>query len=156
MSDLVAARTATAADLSRTVWLSRLAADGVRDDRGGRLHLEHDTLGHDAEQLHGLALSESDGVLVVGCVGAEVVGFARAALHTTATARLCMIDELIVHPDTQGIGVGSALLEHVREWAIAQGCEAIESQVLPGNRAAKNFFERLGMKTRKMRVSADL
>jgi GNAT superfamily N-acetyltransferase len=67
-----------------------------------------------------------------------------------------MIDELIVHPQAQAIGVGSEILAEVRRWATAHQCEALESQVLPGNRAAKNFFERVGMKTRKMRVSADL
>ena len=67
-----------------------------------------------------------------------------------------MIEELVVHPRAQAIGVGSEILAQVRSWAIATSCQAIESQVLPGNRAAKNFFERVGMKTRKMRVSADL
>lgn len=156
MTDLVTARAATSADLSRTVWVAGLQAETVRDERGGRLHQDHDTKGYDASTAHADAVEANDQVLIVGCIDNEVVGFARAALHATVSAQLCMISELIVHPDTRSIGVGSAMLETVRHWAISHDCEAIESQVLPGNRAAKNFFERLGMKTRKMRVSADL
>lgn len=156
MTDLVRARPAISADVERTVSLTALQNAASRDERGGRLHLEHDTLGYEPEQAHAEAVAASDQTLIVGCIDGVVVGFARAGLHATRHARLCMIDELIVHPSARAIGVGSAMLESVREWATSRGCEAIESQVLPGNRAAKNFFERLGMKTRKMRVSADL
>lgn len=156
MGDLVTARSATGTDVARTVWLAEQQALTVREERGGRLHLEYDTLGYATHAAHAHAVDAADHLLVVGCIDGEVVGFARAELHPTVHAQLCMIEELIVHPSTRAIGVGSEILEAVRAWAIAQGCEAIESQVLPGNRAAKNFFERLGMKTRKMRVSADL
>jgi len=155
-TDLVTARPAALKDLPRTEALATAEQEAVRDDRGGRLHLDHDTLDVTIAEAHAQALDDDSQALVVGCIDGEVVGFARAGLSPTRTSQLCMIEELIVHPDARAIGVGSEILAVVRSWAVDQGCESIESQVLPGNRAAKNFFERVGMKTRKMRVSADL
>ena len=156
MSDLVSARAAAADDIARTVSIVEAEQATTRTERGGRWHLDHDGPSESAQVRHGATLSDDRQTLVVGCIDNVVVGVASAALSTTTTGQLCMIDELVVHPDARAVGVGSAILEEVRHWALSHNCEAIESQVLPGNRAAKNFFERVGMKTRKMRVSADL
>lgn len=156
MIDLVTARTATADDIATTAQLAEQAMATVRSERGGRWHLDHDSDRTSPDLRHAAAVDRDDETLVVGCIDDTVVGYAAAALSDTREGRLCMIEELVVHPDAQAIGVGSAILETVRTWAIDNDCLAIESQVLPGNRAAKNFFERVGMKTRKMRVSADL
>lgn len=136
--------------------LADLAMSTVRDERGGRWHLDHDQDGTTALHRHTAAVQAAAQHLVVGCVDGVVVGYGLAYLSATTDGQLCMIDELVVHPEAQAIGVGSEILAVVRLWAIENDCQAIESQVLPGNRAAKNFFERVGMKTRKMRVSADL
>jgi len=156
VSDLVAARIATDADLDLLSDLATAEAERTRPERGGQWHLDHD---HDrrvpavvlADRLH-----RPDGHVVVGTIDGTVVGYATAYLSPTVDGSLCMIDELVVHPEARAIGVGSEILAAVRTWAIEHQCQAIESQVLPGNRAAKNFFERVGMKTRKMRVSAQL
>lgn len=136
--------------------LADLATAAVRSERGGRWHLDHDSDRSAASDRHGAAFQDPEQMLFVGCIDDTVVGYALAALSPTVDGRLCMIEELVVHPDAQAIGVGSAVLEQVRTWAIDNRCLAIESHVLPGNREAKNFFERVGMKTRKMRVSAAL
>lgn len=155
--DLVSARYATLDDLDTTVALINLEEGTLRDQRGGAWHLDHDRDTQSDRDRHHHALEAPDQQLLVGCIDGAVVAHALARLSSTRRdAPLCMIDELIVHPQARGLGVGSALLEATRSWALAHGCLAIESQVLPGNRAAKNFFERVGMKTRKMRVSADL
>ena len=156
MADLVTARLATSADCEITTAVAEQAMLTVRDERGGRLHLDHDADGVSAHERHTGAVRDIRQHLVVGCIDGSVVGYGLAHLSATTDGQLCMIDELIVHPQAQAIGVGSEILAEVRRWATAHQCEALESQVLPGNRAAKNFFERVGMKTRKMRVSADL
>lgn len=156
MSDLVTARFATVDDVDTTAALAEQAMATVRPERGGRWHLDHDSDRTSPDIRHTAAIERPDEALVVGCVDDTVVGYASAALSAARDGRLCMIEELVVHPDAQAIGVGSAILETVRAWAVENDCLAIESQVLPGNRAAKNFFERVGMKTRKMRVSAEL
>jgi len=157
VNDLVSARSALADDISTTAELAIKAQEAARPERGGRWLLDHDNL----EQLaplerHLACLAAANSHLVVGCIDESVVGYAVAMHSKTTTGQLCMIEELVVHPEARAIGVGSAILAGVREWAISTNCQAIESQVLPGNRAAKNFFERVGMKTRKMRVSANL
>jgi len=154
--DLVSSRAATEADVARTAELAELEQQRIRSERGGRWHLDHDQEQLSPTSRHQRALEASDRCLVVGCIDGTPVGYASAFLSPGGESVLCMIDELIVHPDAQSIGVGSEILALVRGWAVEHGCAAIESQVLPGNRAAKNFFERVGMKTRKMRVSADL
>lgn len=156
MSDLVSARAATASDTTITSELAQQALRTVRNERGGRWHLDHDRDPVPPAVRHEQAVEAIDRRLVVGCIDGTVVGYGLAYLSPTVDGQLCMIDELVVHPNAQAIGVGSEILAKVRSWAIDNGCQAIESQVLPGNRAAKNFFERVGMKTRKMRVSADL
>ena len=156
VTDLVSARPATPADTEITAALAQQAMVTVRDERGGRWHLDHDSDAKDPQTRDVHAVQTADQQLVVGCIEGVVVGYGMAYLSPTIDGQLCMIDELVVHPRAQAIGVGSEILAQVRSWAIATSCQAIESQVLPGNRAAKNFFERVGMKTRKMRVSVDL
>jgi GNAT superfamily N-acetyltransferase len=156
VSDLVGARAAVTADLDVTSGFSQLARDEVADDRGGRWLIEHDLSRLPRREHHQLALDSVDRYLVVGTIDGTVVGHALAELCDSIDSRLCMVEELYVHPEARGIGVGSEMLALVRAWARETNCEAIESHVLPGNRSGKNFFERIGMKTRKMRVSADL
>lgn len=156
MPDLVGARHATVADLATTMVFSQQARDEVVDDRGGRWLLNHDLERTPIEEQHQRALASPGHFLVVGMVEGVVVGHALGEISPAVDAQLCMIEELFVHPGARAIGVGSQMLSVVRDWAVDNGCAAIESQVLPGNRSGKNFFERVGMKTRKMRVSADL
>ena len=156
VADLVSTREATEHDLDRTATIDAAAFVGLRDERGGRWLLDHDSDQASATERHQAALAAAERCLVVGCIDDVVVGYAVASLSATVDGQLCMIDELVVHPEARAIGVGSAMLERVHAWAVENDCQAIESFVLPGNRAAKNFFERVGMKTRKMRVSADI
>ena len=156
MTDLVSARAAEAAECATTATIAKQAIETVRDERGGRWHLDHDGDATTPLERHSGAQSDPQQHLVVGCIDDTVVGYGMAYLSPTVDGTLCMIDELVVHPQAQAIGVGSEILAEIRRWAVSNSCQAIESQVLPGNRAAKNFFERVGMKTRKMRVSADL
>ena len=156
MTDLVSARPAEPAESAITATIAKQATATVRDERGGRWHLDHDADTTSALERHTTALSDPQQHLVVGCIDGTVVGYGLAFLSPTVDGQLCMVQELVVHPRAQAIGVGSEILAQIRRWAVSHSCQAIESQVLPGNRAAKNFFERVGMKTRKMRVSADL
>ncbi len=155
-NDLVTARVGTAGDLELTASFANEAMQTVRSERGGRWHLDHDAPAASAAERQAEAVQAADQQLIVGCIDGTVVGYGLAYLSPSTTGQICMIDELVVHPSAQAIGVGSAILEELRAWAITNSCQAIESQVLPGNRAAKNFFERVGMKTRKMRVSTNL
>ncbi len=119
----------------------------IRDQRGGALLLATRTADESPE---------AGAVWFVGLIEQATVGFAQATVEQLGGERVAMIAELYVDPRTRQAGVAEALLAAVRNWAIEHRCTHIESQVLPGNREAKNFFERLGMVTRLMRVSAPL
>lgn len=147
---------AAGADLGCIVELALLGADELAGQRGGELLIFHD-LGRVAEpDRYAAALGDSRSCLAVGLVDQVVVGYALAGLADETGHDICMIEELFVHANARGVGVGARLLAQVRWWGVKAGCKVLESHVLPGNRAAKNFFERVGMVTRKMRVSAEL
>lgn len=153
---LLDARVATEDDLELLVALADLARDEAHPTRGGRLLIEHDYENVSAlERLQGSLRGEQSG-LWCGTVDGVPVGYASATLIDKGVVRVAMIDTLFVHPDARGVGVAAELLTLTRAWAIEAGAEALESQVLPGNRDAKNFFERTGMITRQMRVSMAL
>lgn len=153
---LLSARHATADDLDELDALATTARDEAHPTRGGRLLIEHDYENVPARTRLQSALDSDDSDLWCGTIDGVTVGYASASLVTKGAVRVAMIDTLFVHPEARGIGVAAELLEAVRAWAVAGGAEALESQVLPGNRDAKNFFERTGMITRQMRVSMDL
>lgn len=143
----VLGRAATAADAQAIAALRTLAQDEVRLQRGGALLIDFDRL------------APADGtepVSHVGCIDGAVVGFATVSTSTRDGLAVATVSQVFVHPEARGVGVGAELLAQSRAWASARGCTVLESQVLPGNRAAKNFFERLGMVTRKMIVSTTL
>ena len=153
---LLDARVADAHDLPLLEALATIAYDEAHPTRGGRLLLEHDYENASGRERLQASLDGADAGLWCGTVDEVPVGYASAALADRGGIRVAMIDTLFVHPDARGIGVAAELLERVRSWALDAGAQALESQVLPGNRDAKNFFERTGMITRQMRVSMDL
>lgn len=155
-ADLVGARAASTSDLGIIADLRSLAQAEVKDERGGRWLLSHDLPKVLSSDPLNQALIDDRQRLVAGLIDGVVVGHGLAHLSSASDAELCIVIELYVHPKARGIGVGAAMLAELRQWAREKSCAAIESQVLPGNRAAKNFFERVGMVTRKMRVSVDL
>jgi GNAT superfamily N-acetyltransferase len=154
--ELTSARDATAADIDTIVTLASLVIDELRDERGGSLLLFHDLGSVGQANTYRDCLEDAASSVVVGLIDGSVVGFGLARVVRSDHSQICMIDQLVVHPDARGIGVGAMILASVRRWGVEAGCQMIESQVLPGNRAAKNFFERVGMVTRKMQVSTEL
>ena len=149
---LVASRIATADDRSLVERLERSAEAEARPERGGELLLEVDRPLIAARD----AAAGEQAVTVVGLIDGVVVGYARCRQLATGSHRVASIDDLYVHPEARGVGVGASMLLLLRDWASEHGCTHIESQVLPGNREAKNFFERMGMVTRRMQVSTAL
>ncbi len=157
--DLITARLASTADLVVLQALRGLAIAETAGTRGGDAAIaeargrEIDTAFVNARNADGATAKAQ---CLVGVVGDAVAGYALVATEAGPYGKLAMLHELYVHPDMREIGVGDAILGFARAWATARGCVEIESQVLPGNRSAKNFFERAGMVTRLMRVSSRL
>ena len=148
---MVTSRDAADGDRSVIDALGTLALDELRDQRGGLLLFDFDR----ADTGH-VVQDEAAVYAVVGEIDRIVVGYGLCRVVGTGGLRVATLEDLYVHGEARGVGVGAAMLHRVRDWARGQGCTHLESQVLPGNRDAKNFFERMGMVTRRMQVSTSL
>jgi GNAT superfamily N-acetyltransferase len=84
----------------------------------------------------------------VGLLEGVVVGFLAASV-SGATG---VVDAVYVDPGCRGVGVGAALLDQALAWMAAAGCEAADTNVLPGARQTKNFFEEAGFTARLLVV----
>ena len=60
------------------------------------------------------------------------------------------MDDLAVHPDFRGQGIGRALLEESRRQALARGAVSLELMVWAFNQNALEFYEHAGMAPRSM------
>lgn len=60
------------------------------------------------------------------------------------------IDDLCVDESARGRGVATALYRHVTAWARSEGCDIITLNVWCGNDNAMRFYEKMGMKPRKI------
>lgn len=141
MTDQVAARLGESADHEIVDQLRVLATEEAMGNKGGALLVSFDR-----------AIVE-DSTLLVGTLDGVVVGYATVTPCSRGDVRIASVKDLFVHPEAREVGVAAAMLSAAVAFATDDGCTHIESEVLPGNRAAKNFFERMGMVTRKLTVS---
>jgi L-amino acid N-acyltransferase YncA len=63
-----------------------------------------------------------------------------------------VIDDLFVEGEAREVGVGEEMTKVVVEWCEERGCRGIDANVLPGDRATKNFFESFGFTARAITV----
>jgi len=84
------------------------------------------------------------GGCVVGLFDGVPVGFLVADL----TPPICEIEIMYTHPEARGVGVGEAMMSLLKSEAKTRGIGSFDVSVLPGHRAAKNFFEGEGFKAR--------
>lgn len=88
-------------------------------------------------------------------VGAEIVGYAECAFEVTGSdnwinpryfanreMRPLFVEELATHPDFQGRGVGSFMLEQLQHLARVRGCTHLVLEVAENNRTALAFYRR--------------
>jgi glucosamine-phosphate N-acetyltransferase len=62
------------------------------------------------------------------------------------------IEDLAVHPDAQGQGIGRALMEHVKQLAIDRGCYKI---ILSSNEGNTAFYEKFGFHRHEIEMRFD-
>ncbi len=69
------------------------------------------------------------------------------------------LEDLFVHPEFRGKGIGKALLLYLAQRAVSENCGRFQWQVLDWNQPAIDFYESLGAKVMKewltMRVEGD-
>jgi ribosomal protein S18 acetylase RimI-like enzyme len=88
-------------------------------------------------------------------IAGEVVGYAESTFQTTGSdnwvnwrwfdardMRPLFVEELAVHPNYQGCGVGSFMLEQLRHIASLRGCTHLVLEVAENNEAALAFYRK--------------
>ena len=78
--------------------------------------------------------------------GGRVVAYAVTfETYSTFLARPTLfLEDLFVHPDARRRGIGTAMLEHLRDHARARGCGRFEWTVLDWNTGAQKVYHAFG------------
>lgn len=109
------------------------------------------------KQIAGLRLvldTPELGRLFVLRAGGRVAGMANA-LITVSTAegtRVALLEDVIVHAEFRGCGLGRQLVDHVVRWAAENGYPRITLLADQDNTPALAFYARLGFAPSAMRV----
>ncbi len=129
----------------------------LADLLGELFALESDFTPNHGKQLLGLrAILEEPalGRLFVLRVAGQVAGMANA-LITVSTAeggRVLLLEDVIVSRAHRGNGLGRRLVEHVLGWARERGMARVTLLADRDNRAALDFYRKLGFKPSNMTV----
>ena len=67
--------------------------------------------------------------------------------------RYAVVDTVVVKNEYRRAGIGRALMEKTREWAVAEGADSIELHVWEFNQGAIEFYRALGYETASRRMS---
>ena len=145
------ARVAHDAELARVAELARELRHELREERGGTLWSTREARPEPLDDAL-IELSRRDDVLVaVGTTEDALVGYGIARWETLRDGtRLGVIDEIYVEPEARGVGVGELLIERLFAFCLDAGCIGVDATALPGDRQAKNFFERAGFTARSL------
>lgn len=103
------------------------------------------------------AIGDPDQLVLVALIDDVILGYAVARYEELRDRSvLTVVDDIYVDAEARGVGLGEALMEEITKWAELRGCKGIDAFVLPGNRAAKNFFEASGLVARAILVHRPL
>jgi ribosomal protein S18 acetylase RimI-like enzyme len=146
-----AARVASAADMAAVVTLARALRAELRALRGGALWADYQARPEPLEQSMGALLGRDDACIVVGTIDESIIGYGTVEIVELRDGRkLGVIAELFVDTAARAVGVGEAIANVVIAFCKDAGCLGIDAYALPGNREAKNFFERSGFTAREL------
>ncbi len=146
-----AARRATPADVDVLAALVTAEHDELAQQRGGALWVAHAAAASPERLL--AALADARALVLAGTIDGVVLGVATArVVHASGVGAVAMIDDFFVDADAREVGIGAALIAEVVTWSRDLGCVGVDATVLPGNRAAKNFFEAHGLVARAITV----
>jgi len=107
-------------------------------------------------------IADEDTALFVAEAGGELVGAVQAIVRETpdfpilVPRRYVVVESIVVKSGFQNHGIGRALMEEMRAWAVAKGAAAIELNVYEFNQTAIAFYECLGYQVVSRKMSKDL
>lgn len=104
--------------------------------------------------LHLILENPAQGRLFVVRDGQKIAGMANALIFisTAEGGRVLLLEDVIVNRDYRGRGLGRELIEHVFAWAIEQNMLRVTLLADRDNRAALDFYSKLGFASSPMRV----
>lgn len=150
-------RLATTADAGLVTALCREAVAELRPNRGGDVWSRFEARPEPFDDAILDHLEDPDKVAYLGLVDDAVVGYALAQFRELHDGeRILVVSDIYVVPGGREVGIGELLLEELLAVARKRGAVGIDAFVLPGDRAAKNFFESHGMKARALLVHRSL
>jgi ribosomal protein S18 acetylase RimI-like enzyme len=85
---------------------------------------------------------QSDDVLILVAQDEEVVGF--LVVNYNKGLKKALIENIYIHPDKRGQGIGDKLLTTVRTLLIEMGCEYTATLVPPDAQGAIELYQRNG------------
>jgi GNAT superfamily N-acetyltransferase len=133
-------RTATPADAPTLFRLIQALAEYEK--------LSHDVVGSaEALQIHLTGdRPYANAILAETADTGKAVGFVLFFYNysTFLTKPGIYLEDIFVLPEYRGNGIGKALLTHLAERAVAEGCGRLEWSVLDWNAPAIGFYERMG------------
>ncbi|MFN0027311.1 MAG: N-acetyltransferase family protein [Acidimicrobiales bacterium] len=146
-------RPAEPQDIDRLLELAGLAREELLLERGGTLWAERESPVHPRRVELLDAMTDTDRLLVLGCVEEYPAGFGLIGQQTLRNGdKLAVVSDIYVEPGFRGVSVGEAVMTDLMAWARDRGCIGVDSLVLPGMRDSKNFFERFTLKARALIV----
>ncbi len=152
-----AARRATVEDLGRVLALAAELREELVPMRGGSLWSRTAAYPEPLEATFRALIEREDACVLVGTIDDVIVGFGACTIAVLRDGtRLGEMTELFVTPDARAVSVGEGLLNELVEWCRSQECAGIDAFVLPGHRAAKNFFETADFTARALVMYHDL
>jgi len=147
------ARAATTADLPTLVRLARALRDELRAARGGPLWETRES----RPDPFADAFDRADTLVIVGTIDETVVGYGMVIVEELRDGtHLGVIAELYVEPEARAVGVGEAIADALVAFCTSAGCAGVDATALPGDRLAKNFFERAGFTARALTMHRTL
>lgn len=150
-------RRALPGDAVEVTALCRGAVDELRPNRGGDLWSRYEARPEPMDEAIRDHLVDADKVAHVGLIDDVVVGYALGRFEQLHDGELILVvSDIYIVPEAREIGLGELLIERLMADARERGAVGIDAFVLPGDRAAKNFFESHGMKARALLVHRSL
>jgi ribosomal protein S18 acetylase RimI-like enzyme len=145
------ARVAHGSEIARVTELAREFRRELLGQRGGPLWATREARPEPLDEAFTDLSRRDDALVMVGTTEDLVVGYGVARYETLRDGtRLGVIDEIFVEPEARAVGVGELLVERLFAFCIDAGCIGVDATALPGDRQAKNFFERAGFTARSL------
>jgi len=115
----------------------------------------------DREYVNSLVSDETVGLFVAQLedhlIGLVVVVIRdSSAMPIMVPRRYALVDNIVVSEGFRRVGIGRALMEKAREWAVEEGADSIELNVWEFNKEAIEFYQQLGYRTVSQKMSKRL